>query len=184
MPVRQQGSRDPASDWLAAVPPANQKTGPRILANQHEFRYRTLPELHPGLYIQITVLEYLCTFGISLYTLNVWNMQCEGRLFSTLEYIDLQILTVWDVRPHAMTCDLYQLPWHFAKHLIQQPRYCCESSRERDIEKRICIASSSLCSQHNPHCLHLNCNCIAAMATTLRIVLVRMGYKLLFATKR
>ena len=46
MPARQQGSRNPAPDWLVAVPPANQKPDPRILANQQRFMHGTLPKLH------------------------------------------------------------------------------------------------------------------------------------------
>ena len=141
-------------------------------------------------YVHITVLEYLCTFGISLDTLNVWNMQFGDKLISTLECIGLQIRTVWDVRPHAMTCDLYQLPWHSAKHLIQQSMYCCESPREWDIEKG--YALHHRVSAHNIIGIAGTWSCIADLLAECHsrwqphseFCLYWWGYELLFATKR
>ena len=47
--------------------------------------------------------------------------------------------------------------------------------------KRICIASSSLCSQHNRHCWYLKLHCRPCgwvpLAATLRILLVLMGLR-------
>ena len=54
--------------------------------------------------IHTTVLGYLCTFAISLHTLNVWNMQCGGKFISTLRYTGLQIRAVCAVRlPDMLT---------------------------------------------------------------------------------
>ena len=59
-------------------PPANrdpasrpQKPVPRILANQHEFKHRTLPELHPQ---DIYISQFLNT-------LNVWNMLNDVTIY-------------------------------------------------------------------------------------------------------
>ena len=94
----QQGSRKSASDWLVAVPLANQKSAPELHTNQHAFQHRILLETQSQ--DNITVLGYLCmqylfwmyesdSMEVSQFLL--WNI-----LFS-------ELWTLWVARLHAMT---------------------------------------------------------------------------------